>query len=100
MRGNVKAEIDLLTNNTLVSSLQKNPNISNSTSILDLRGTDLTVQNRLCATLVKYSQLIYPNILFENAEFDDIMHQFYHAVRTSEDEESAEQGMRVYFLSS
>ena len=53
MRGNVKAEEDLLTNNTLVSSLQKNPNISNSTSILDLRGTDLTVQNRLCATLVK-----------------------------------------------
>ena len=24
-------------------------------------------------------------------EFDDIMHQFYHAVRTSEGEESAEQ---------
>ena len=25
-------------------------------------------------------------------EFDDIMHQFYHAVRTSEGEESAETG--------
>ena len=52
MKGNVKAEEDLLTNNTLVSSLQKNPNISNSTSILELRGTDLSVQKRLCATLV------------------------------------------------
>ena len=52
MRGNVKAEEDLLTNNTLVSSLQKKPNISNSTSILDLRGTDLSVQKLLCATLV------------------------------------------------
>ena len=52
MRGNVKAKVDLLTNNTLVSSLQKNPNISNSTSILDLRGTDLSVQKRLCAMVV------------------------------------------------